>query len=147
MSSVSLLESLAPEMASVSTDTKETFLELAANMHTASQWRPNSYPSAMAYFAAHLLTKAGAAASSPSAASATDADVGGPVASKREGDLAIGYAAAAMLAQAATAEEAELMTTKYGRLYLVIRGRQPTAHLMVVGPAASSTDQNTTSSS
>jgi len=120
--STDLLISLAPEMAGVSTATLDQFILIATGVHTASAWSVGTYATAMAYYAAHLLTMADAAAASPSAASAASATAGGPVSSKREGSRAIAYASP--VSSAGTAEEAQLMETKYGRLYLALRKRQ-----------------------
>lgn len=122
--SVDILEDIAPEMAALSTATKEQFLSYAASMHTASFFG-NSYALAMAYCAAHLMTEAGlgSGSSGAAAASAASAGLSGPVTSQKTGDVAQTYANVAQNAQ--TAEQAWWMTTKYGRAYLGLRKRKP----------------------
>lgn len=88
-----------------------TFLALAEQCHTATAWG-EVYTQAMSYFAAHMLTTAPATGGS-------DAAPGGPVTSKKAGDVAVSYGSPGGAPM--TSGDADLMTTAYGRRYLQLR--------------------------
>lgn len=116
--STDLLDTIAPELASVSDTIKGTFIELATTAHTATPWG-NVYLFAMVNYAAHLMTQSGYGSSDPAAASGAAAASAGAATSKKEGDLALGFASSAGMSS--TVEQAWLMETKYGRTYLGLR--------------------------
>lgn len=115
MSGIAKLEAIAPEF--TDDPRAETFLEIAASLHTASAWGTAVYETAMAYFAAHLLTVADQAVAGAAGAS-------GPVTSRSAGDLSETYANAQ---GSSSAWDALLSTTSYGRMYLYLRGTRAAA--------------------
>jgi len=116
--STDLLDKVAPELESVDSDIKDLFIETATTAHTATPWG-NIYLFAMVNYAAHLMTLSGYGSSDPAAASGAAAGNAGAATSKKEGDLALGFASASSVAS--TVEQAWLMETKYGRTYLALR--------------------------
>lgn len=125
MSTVALLVKLAPEFADVDPTVLQPFLDQAILIHDAGPWGAR-YSHAMAYYAAHLYksTPPDPATGTGGGGSSTTAGATGGVTSQRDGDLSRNYANQASGSgggSAATAEEAELMATWYGRRYLALR--------------------------
>ena len=115
MSSVATFQSLIPEYASAAEADIEVWLEVAASLHTASRWG-SVYATAMCFYAAHCMKSLGYGLAAPGSV----AGASGAVTSRKKGDLAESYGDGGA-SKAATASDAELMTTAYGRRYLAIR--------------------------
>ena len=117
--SVALLDELAPELAGETTARKETFLAIAAQAHTASQWGA-VFTTAMTWFAAHLMTFS---PGDGSGFGGGGSGGGGPISSKKAGPLSISFGSvASVTAGGVTSGDAGLLSTVYGQNYLMLRG-------------------------
>ena len=116
--SVALLDVLAPELAGETTARKETFLAIAAQVHTASELGAPT-ETMLTWYAAHLMPLSpgdgsGFGGGGPGAA--------GPITSKKAGELSIGFgSASAGIAGGTVLGDASLMLTTYGLNYLAVR--------------------------
>ena len=118
---------VAPEFAA---DTRlASFLAKAERAHSIAPWGA-VYADAMAYYAAHLLTRQKETAAASSAA----AESAGGVTSRSAGDLAEGYGDASAGGTTVPDADVDLRTTRYGLAYLRLRGSRvaTTATLITV---------------
>lgn len=113
MNALTLIDAIAPELASQPTSTKEVFVALAREGMSASKWG-KVYEQAVAYKAAHLMTMSNVA-NNP----LRKLNGGGAITSVKTGGESISFANAG--AGASTAEEASWSETSYGRRYLQLR--------------------------
>lgn len=109
---VATLEAVAPEF--VGDERVAVFVAIAERHNSPTAWG-DAHVDAVAFYAAHLLTRSKATA----AASAAAADTAGPVTSRSAGAVSESYGALA--GGAANAADAELLTTRYGAAYLRLR--------------------------
>jgi hypothetical protein len=115
MSSLALYQALIPDHAAVDPAVIEAYLVLAAQRHDASRWGPAVYPTAMVWYAAHLIetTPGSGAPGAPSSGA-----VQGPLISQKDGDLSRTYAAPAASSGSGEGGTAWLTLTAYGQRYL-----------------------------
>lgn len=111
MSSLDLFRELAPELAAVPDPTVTTWLTIAAKRHNATVFG-EVYAEAMVLWTAHRISRL------PGVGSGSGGEVG-PVIAQADGDLSRTYGSVASLA--ASAADADLVTTRYGLAYLELR--------------------------
>ncbi len=119
------LAALAPEFAADSR--VATFVELAEERLSPGAWGA-VYDTAVAYLAAHLLTRAKATA----AASAAVAESPGTVTARAAGDVSESYGTGA--ATVGSDADADLRTTRYGLAFLSLRSTRAAARVRLARP-------------
>lgn len=114
-SSLQLFRALAPDLCDETDERVGVFIELAARRLCAAAWGA-VYLDAVVYLAAHELIR------SPADGSGSDASTsGGPITSKKAGDLSESYGASKAGSMAKSNTDAELSETLYGRKFLALR--------------------------
>ena len=115
----------------------DTWVEIAALVHAASTFG-NAYTVAMAYYAAHLMMRAGLAATASTIA-AGGAAPAGAVSSVRDLDLSVVFDTGSLMmaAQRMAPEDVQLLSTPYGQQYMAIRNTRAATGPRVVFPSAS----------
>lgn len=118
MSTVALVQSLAPEFDSLTDELIETFIGYAALMMNGTNWN-GLYSLGNAYLTAHLLKIRELS---------EDGDTlgGGPIASERVGDLSRSFGSIG-----GTARDRGYQSTRYGIEYLNLRNMLPRGPLLV----------------
>ena len=111
--------------------TLDTFLTLAASLHTASVFGA-VYGDAMAYYAAHLLKMA---TTEDALSSATGGVTAGGVTAVKAGDLSVSFGGVSVTLSGGSVMPDQLLAqTTYGRLYLTIRNTRYVRAPTVVTP-------------
>ena len=123
-----------PEFSAVAAGTVTTFLGLAAETLDASVWGNTAiYNQGVAYLAMHMMARAGLSADEGTAGSG-GGSVGG-LSTERAGQWAQSYANPST--DTVSLDDADLMGTKFGRMYLRVRGLLPASAPMLVNPYVS----------
>jgi len=111
----------------------DDWLTLAAERLTASAWG-NVYNQAVAYLAMHLMLEGGLGTGATGAVG-PGAGAAGVVTAEKVGDVSKSYGAAST--DASSIGDADLMSTKFGRLYISLRESRAAAAPMLIQPSAS----------
>ena len=128
--SLSLFRALCPDLCSEADGRVGVFLTAAARRLDASAWGA-VYLDAVVYLAAHLLIRSPAGGSG-----GTNVAGGGPITSKKAGDLSVSYGATATTGAGRSNADLDLLETHYGRQFLALRDTRAAGLPFVAGLGA-----------